>query len=223
MNDPLYNHPAWKEGGTGEPVNMGHVISEIVKSNYTTKSHDMTLPTETESTEEEPKDTLKPDDFRQLEAKVGTSDHLLEPMNRESTCRTTDHKEDINLSGDVVVEKNQTLNVVKSTNISRTSPKAQKVVQAFAVDEQVHKMELLEEDSEPRGQKCLSSNIETVEQTQENLVDKMDSREHLPTVEIGKEREASSYDPDCTECKTVHPDPTPSELMMYLHALSYKV
>lgn len=207
----------------GEPVNMDHVISEIVKSNYTTKSHDMTPPTETESTEEEPKDTLKPDDFRQLEAKVGTSDHLLEPMNRESTCRTTDHKEDINLSGDVVVEKNQTLNVVKSTNISRTSPKAQKVVQAFAVDEQVHKMELLEEDSEPRGQKCLSSNIETVEQTQENLIDKMDSREHLSTVEVGKEREASSYDPDCTECKTVHPDPTPSELMMYLHALSYKV
>ena len=221
MNDPLYNHPAWKEGGMGEPVNMDHVISEIVKSNYTTKSHDLTPATETESTEEELKDTLKSDDFRQLKAEVDTSEHFLEPMNRES--RTTDHKEDINLGGDVVVKKDETLNVIESTSISRTSPKAQKVVQAFAVDERVHKKELLEEDSESKGQECLGSNIETVLQTQENLADKMDSREHLPTVEVGKVEEASSFDPDCTECKTVHPDPTPSELMMYLHALSYKV
>ena len=34
MNDPLYNHPAWKEDRAGEPVNMDHVISEIVKSNF---------------------------------------------------------------------------------------------------------------------------------------------------------------------------------------------
>ena len=33
MNDPFYNHPAWKEGGAGEPVSVDHVISEIVKSN----------------------------------------------------------------------------------------------------------------------------------------------------------------------------------------------
>ena len=30
-------------------------------------------------------------------------------------------------------------------------------------------------------------------------------------------------DPDCTECRRVRTDPTPRELFMFLHALSYKV
>ena len=30
-------------------------------------------------------------------------------------------------------------------------------------------------------------------------------------------------DPDCMECRLVHPDPTPDQLLMYLHALCYKV
>lgn len=31
------------------------------------------------------------------------------------------------------------------------------------------------------------------------------------------------YDKDCTECHIIRRDPTPSELTMCLHALSYKV
>lgn len=198
INDPLYNHPAWKEGGAGEPVNVDHVISEIVKSNYTAKSHDPAPATETESTNEL-KDT---DDFG---AKVYAREHLL----------------DISLSGDVVVKKDQILKVAESINTSQTS---HKVVQTFAVDEQVNKIELLEDNSEPGEEKFLDSVIGTVEQTQENAMDKMASEEqHLPAAEVSKEQETSFYDPDCTECRTVHPDPTPSELMMYLHALSYKV
>lgn len=33
----------------------------------------------------------------------------------------------------------------------------------------------------------------------------------------------SVRDPDCTECSLVHPDPTPDQLIMYLHALRYTV
>ena len=33
----------------------------------------------------------------------------------------------------------------------------------------------------------------------------------------------SDSDPDCTECRQVHPDPTPDQLIMYLHALRYTV
>lgn len=33
---------------------------------------------------------------------------------------------------------------------------------------------------------------------------------------------SSDFDPDCSECRNPIPDPTPSELVMYLHALSYK-
>ena len=31
-----------------------------------------------------------------------------------------------------------------------------------------------------------------------------------------------SMDPDCTECHTHHSDPTPNDLVMYLHALKYQ-
>ena len=211
MNDPLYNHPAWKEGGAGEPVSVDHVISEIIKSNYTTKSHDPTPATDMENIEEEQRDTLKCDNFG--EAKVDTSERLLEPMSKES--RTTNHREVINLSGG---QKDQIINVVTSADILSTSRKA---VQALTVDEQVNPMELLEKDCEPTEQECSVSNEEAVEQIQEKFIGKVDSKE---AIEVGgKEKECPSYDPDCTECKTVHPDPTPSELMMYLHALSYKV
>ena len=33
----------------------------------------------------------------------------------------------------------------------------------------------------------------------------------------------TSFDPDCTECHLCRPDPSPRDLVMYLHAISYKV
>ena len=41
----------------------------------------------------------------------------------------------------------------------------------------------------------------------------------------GREETAQhgEVDPDCTECRRVRADPTPRELFMFLHALSYKV
>ena len=39
----------------------------------------------------------------------------------------------------------------------------------------------------------------------------------------GHGAEGNVCDPDCTECSLVHPDPTPDQLMMYLHALRYTV
>ena len=66
-------------------------------------------------------------------------------------------------------------------------------------------MELLEEDYEPTEQECSVSNEEAGEQP---LEDKVDSKE---AAEVdSKEKESSSYDPECTEYRTVHPDPTPS-------------
>ena len=46
--------------------------------------------------------------------------------------------------------------------------------------------------------------------------------------EVGRGEETgevnhSDHDSDCTECRLVHPDPTPDQLMMYLHALRYTV
>ena len=35
--------------------------------------------------------------------------------------------------------------------------------------------------------------------------------------------EGDFQDPDCMECGLMHPDPTPDQLLIYLHALRYKV
>ena len=106
---------------------------------------------------------------------MDTSERLLEPMSKES--KTTDHREDINLSGDVVNRKDQIINIVKS---ARTS---QKAVQALTIDEQVNLMELLEEDCEPIEQECSVSNKEVGEQPQEKLVDKVEGlTRHTPSL-----------------------------------------
>ena len=39
----------------------------------------------------------------------------------------------------------------------------------------------------------------------------------------GEVAQHGEVDPDCTECRRVRADPTPRELFMFLHALSYKV
>ena len=115
---------------------------------YTTKSHDPTPATDMENIEEEQRYIpLKCDNSGK--AKADTSERLLEPMSKES--KTTDHREDINLSGDVVSQKDQIINIIKSADILRIS---QKAVQALTVDEQVNPMELLEEDCEPIEQEC---------------------------------------------------------------------
>ena len=224
MNDPLYNHPVWKEGRAGEPVNVDHVISEIVKSNYTATPLDPAPMTENESIEGEPKDSLKPDDFEQLETKVALSEHLSAYVNQES--RTSAHDAGVTPSGQVVAKKDQILDISEGTNTLRTLCEAQnfKEVQTPVVGEGVDKTEISERDTEIGREKYLDSNIKKVKHTQEKTIDKMDMKERLPAVEVVKEsKEAAFYDLDCTECRTVHPDPTPSELMMYLHALSYKV
>ena len=42
--------------------------------------------------------------------------------------------------------------------------------------------------------------------------------------EVGSSEEMEGYfDPDCTECQLSRPDPSPQDLVMYLHAMSYKV
>ncbi|XP_066490673.1 pseudouridylate synthase RPUSD2 [Tiliqua scincoides] len=54
------------------------------------------------------------------------------------------------------------------------------------------------------------------------------SQNSAPQLQVHKSREASSgeqqgeRDPLCEECKIVRPDPSPKDLVMYLHALRYK-
>ena len=71
------------------------------------------------------------------------------------------------------------------------------------------------------------SDTSSVREGEERLgtFDAEDSRKLNEAVTVSPEltSERIELDPDCTECKTPHRDPLPSELVMYLHALSYKV
>jgi 23S rRNA-/tRNA-specific pseudouridylate synthase len=52
------------------------------------------------------------------------------------------------------------------------------------------------------------------EEEREDIVEKTEFEDGLTS-------DGSVPDPDCTECGLVHPDPTPDQLIMYLHALRY--
>ena len=107
--------------------------------------------TENESTEGKQKDSLKPDDFEQLETKVVSSEQLSASVNIE--FRTSDL---VTTIGKVVVKKNQISDVNESTNTLRASHVAQKEVRGFVVE--VDKMEISEKE-EIRREKCLDSDI----------------------------------------------------------------
>ena len=179
MNDPLYGHPAWKVGGASDSANVDHVISEIVKSNYTSKSHDQIESADT------PVGTGSSD-----EVVDGTKSIVCEEPERVKV-QTVSEEHCSNLlaeaGGQTVVES-----------------KGQSTEAATEVSELVREKELRDDNSS-----------ELSGRSQERQLNAAD----LPV----DSEVSSSCDPDCTECRTVHPDPTPSELMMYLHALSYKV
>lgn len=228
MNDPLYNHPAWKESEAGEPVDMDHVISEIVKSNYTAQSNVPTPSMEDERDVKKGSLPLKPiSDPLPLETD-GVTCKSKQVLLSES--KTSENQDDngCSTSGETI---DQSLKLPDSAYTSRTSTIDRKVnssVEASAVSEQVTRTELLKADCETVGEGC-EGHSEKAKHSQEELsgMTMVDSGEHSPVAGDDKEckalKAASSFDPDCTECRTVHPDPTPNELMMYLHALSYKV
>ena len=81
------------------------------------------------------------------------------------------------------------------------------------------KQQNLEEVSTSRGDVAIRELAST---KQENLKE-VCSEETGEAASVSLLEEATHIDPDCTECGTARSDPLPSELVMYLHALSYKV
>ena len=221
MNDPLYNHPAWKVGGAGgacDSVDVDRVISEIVKSNYTSKSGDQALAKDDIIGESEAKDhPPSPKASTQSEMSKAITESLSEKANNDS--RTTKCKGD-SASEETVPEVDEASNSEKP--LLTTLPKAKSPVHVSEPGVQVGET-ANERVREVHEEKCLGDGTENkTEQSQERVVEESDLQEQCTETAAGSS-ECVSYDPDCTECKTVHPDPTPSELMMYLHALSYKV
>lgn len=76
-------------------------------------------------------------------------------------------------------------------------------------------------DAERTGSTCtIDSTCSTEKQNKDDKTCQSASTS-IPSGNHGDEK-SSPIDSNCTECCMHHPDPTPVQLMMYLHALSYQ-
>ena len=217
MNDPLYNHPAWKAGRDGDSLNVDHVINEIVKSNYTSKALEQTFDGATESELTKKSFPVPLPDLRTLPSTSNTAH-----VNTENASGTVESKTKICSSVRDTVEN------LEESKISGEAQTSSEETLMYLPPEVEHNDVKPDKegtrdggelkDSFKKKEEC-KDNLEN--ETQEGELVKLDS-DMVSSAEAATD-DSITYDPDCTECRTVYPDPTPSELMMFLHALSYKV
>ncbi len=179
VNDPIYNHPAWRQPpdslGTGT-TNIERIISEIVRTNYSSEAPERATQTEISSAE----DTVESHSVQKC--KVSVTD--LE-ISHDGQITRFSHNQQGSASG-------ASLN---SARDAEGSPN-----KSVAVDGG-RDNEATEEQTDTEASVAPTSTCAAVGSTQTD----------------------SSEDADCSECHMFRPDPSPSDLLMYLHALSYKV
>ena len=180
VNDPIYNHPAWRQPpdslGTGNQTNIERIISEIVRTNYSSEAPERATQTEMSSAE----DTVESHSVQKC--KVSVTD--LE-ISRDGQITRFSHNQQGSASG---ASLNSARDAEGSTN------------ESVAVDDGGDN-EATEEQTDTEASVAPTSTCAAVGGTQTD----------------------SSVDADCSECHMFRPDPSPSDLLMYLHALSYKV
>ena len=177
VNDPIYNHPAWRQTpdslGTGNQTNIERIISEIVRTNYSSDAPERATQTEMSSAE----DTVESASHSIQKYTVSVTD--LE-ISRDGQIARLTHNEQGTATGE-------------SLSSARDAEDSTK--ESVAID----------------GGR---DNAATKEHTDTEAV--MATTSMCAAVDI-------SVDADCSECHMFRPDPSPSDLIMYLHALSYKV
>ena len=220
MNDPLYNHPAWRMDEAGDSVDMSHVISEIVKSNYASESFDQASAKDSES-----------DRLMLTSSLVCGAQSEANAENRtlsEEAVDQVDQSRTIDSGDDIICDMTSENNVVQRETLIRSdeapglglppSPKS-KVVSDLNV--QVREKADKDKDHSCEIDVKVDDSLEKVCQSREGVREKVEPA--IDNLDKISSSECTTRDPDCTECRTAHRDPTRSELMMFLHAVSYKV
>ena len=175
MNDPLYNHPAWKNKSHDhhDVSTVDHVISEIVKTDYSGEllGGTVSLSSSNESTST-PTKLDPPQMYEIVEDTIPALSKSLQDNIEDETSTAVAH---IDISPNKGPSSDSLANGVQTAH-------------------------------------CVS------EDTCSNTV-----RTHSHSNSDVEKGQRGNVDPDCTECQLVRADPTPSQLVMYLHALSYEV
>ena len=224
VNDPIYNHPAWKqtpqESVAGDQSNIERVISEIVRTNYSSELEGIARKPLTDTGSAKDSDTLATHDVeeaidsshRQHQATPTITEQ--KPHSDTKTCAedlasfdiTATHDTEQAFPGlcthDAAEQESDSCCITSSTINSVTcNEQSQTVLSSSECPVTVHSTDVDSVSEERVEQSAILASC----------------------VENTKESENATVDPDCSECKLDRPDPSPSDLLMFLHALSYKV
>lgn len=224
VNDPIYNHPAWKQSsflsddgggqnsevkeGSGKVSNILRVISEIVRTSYTSEKQASSNLSNAQS--------QRASGSRNELTTVSAVDDSATLLRQDYTPAKSDSQEG-------------PLEASSSSGDRQSSKDADQGKYPRREPEKLN-----QDDEDVTYKKCsanskvpLCSITETTESSQLQLT------ETEVTTDVAGEEESKMQsesdqcleikDPDCTECQMSRPDPTPSDLVMFLHALSYKV
>lgn len=178
VNDPIYNHPAWKQhplsSNTQDQTNIEKIISEIVRTNYSSEDngHSSSVPSVTPSSN----------------LITCTPGILSDETTGTENCHESSDKYPIEDALPTVLTLNSSCSVSG---------------------------ELLSCCKDVEGSANITDTVASIEQTSVSP-----SSPEQPVADLCRDYD---LDPDCSECSLNRSDPSPSDLLMYLHALSYKV
>ena len=227
VNDPIYNHPAWKQStsqflhsddnggqhskekdtGPGVEANILRVIREIVRTNYSSEEQASNNQSNTQSEAA----FGKGNGLTTLSAVNNDSDTLLKQDYTPVSCEKQEGPHEAYSSiGGVQDSKD-------------TSPGRDLKIEAAKLNQGDEKDAISKECSASIDLPICSVTT-TTESSQ--IVTKLTSgtagKEDTKSPFLSEQR-LEIKDADCTECQLSRPDPSPSDLVMFLHALSYKV
>ena len=223
VNDPIYNHPAWKQStsqflhsddnggqhskekdtGPGVEANILRVIREIVRTNYSSEEQASSNQSNTQSEAA----FGKGNGLTTLSA-VNDSDTLLKQDFTPVSCEKQEGSHEAYSSIGGVQDS-------KDTSLG-SAPK-------------IEAAKLNQGDEEDAISKECSASIDlpicsvtTTTESSQLVTSDMAGEEETKSPFVS-EQSLEIKDADCTECQLSRPDPSPSDLVMFLHALSYKV
>ncbi len=247
LNDPLYNHPAWQstegsdgggacaggggdhtEGGreTGEagesaskPCSSKHlesVVTEILRSKFqeaarrTGGAETVTGGGEMEEGERKGERTVTGGEMEEREGSDCSK-------SVESAQRTGNGTEPVARREPVASERRTEQgegNVLREEGVKERTEKAKDEVQMMKDKE--YREEVKKSDTREEREDAIMQREQRSGKPSEDSELEGKGTSALP-------EEENSYDPDCTECQLMRPLPSPEQLFMCLHALSYKV
>ena len=224
VNDPIYNHPAWKQtppdSSVGDQSNIERVISEIVRTNYSSELEGIARKPLTGTASAKDSDTLATHDVEEA----------IDSSHRQHQATSTITEQKPRSDTETCTEDLASSDTLTTHDARQTFPglctcePAEQVSDSHCITSSTANSVT----SSEQAQTVLpfSESPVTVSSTDDDdgvSEERFEQSASLASCVENIESEDMTVDPDCSECKLDRPDPSPSDLLIFLHALSYKV